>query len=116
MLAVYYQSSVGWVVETTGRGGAGRLHPRSELFAFEPPPEEPGDSPTTPANGWSVGLIPGVEIRLNDSLALDVSGYFNYFKVSEYDLSPVGLPNASSGSSFEAMPSSPAASTAVAAR
>jgi hypothetical protein len=84
------------------RGGAGRLHPRSELFAFEPPPEEPGDSPTTPANGWSVGLIPGVEIRLNDSLALDVSGYFNYFSVSEYDLSPVGYPNASSGSSFEA--------------
>ena len=30
------------------RGGAARLHPRSELFAFEPPPEEPGDSPTTP--------------------------------------------------------------------
>ena len=35
--------------------GLARLHPRSELFAFEPPPEEPGDSPTHPANGFSVG-------------------------------------------------------------
>jgi hypothetical protein len=84
------------------RAGLARLHPRSELFAFEPPPEEPGDSPTTPANGWSVGLVPGLELRLNRSLALDLSGHFNWFKVSEYDLSPVGYPNASSGTSFEA--------------
>ncbi|HET7292300.1 MAG TPA: hypothetical protein VFM88_07740, partial [Vicinamibacteria bacterium] len=53
------------------RGGLARLHPRSELFAFEPPPEEPGDSPTHPANGFSLGVIPGVELRLNRSLALD---------------------------------------------
>jgi uncharacterized protein DUF3943 len=84
------------------RAGAARLHPRSELFAFEPPPENSGDSPTHPANGFSVGLLPGVEIRLNRSLALDVSGHFDYFSVSEYDLSPVGLPPASSGTTFEA--------------
>ena len=84
------------------RGGVARLHPRSELFAFEPPPEEPGDSPTHPANGFHVGLLPGLEIRLNRSLALDLSGHFDYFSVSEYDLSPVGLPPASSGTTFEA--------------
>jgi hypothetical protein len=84
------------------RAGAARLHPRSELFAFEPPPEEPGDSPTRPANGWSAGLVPGLELQLNQSLALDVSGHFNWWSVSEYDLSPVNFPNASSGSTYEA--------------
>jgi len=84
------------------RGGLARLHPRSELFAFEPPPEEPGDSPTTPANGWTVGLVPGLELQLTESLALDLSGHFNWFNVSEYDLSPVGYPNASSGTTWEA--------------
>jgi hypothetical protein len=84
------------------RGGLARLHPRSELFAFSPPPEEAGDSPTKPANGWSLGLRPGVEFRLNKSLALDVSGHFDWYKVSEYDLSPVGRPNASSGTAWEA--------------
>ncbi len=84
------------------RGGLARLHPRSELFAFSPPPEEEGDSPTTPANGWSLGVVPGLELQLNKSLALDLSGHFNWFKVSEYDLSPVGQPNAGSGSSYEA--------------
>jgi hypothetical protein len=84
------------------RAGAARLHPRSELFAFSPPPEEPGDSPTKPANGWSGSLVPGVEIQLNKSLALDLSAQFTYFTASEYDLSPVGYPNASSGTSWEA--------------
>jgi hypothetical protein len=84
------------------RGGLARLHPRSELFAFEPPPEEPGDSPTTPSNGWSFGVVPGVEIRLTDSLALDLSGHVDWFHVSEYDLSPVGVPNASAGTMWQA--------------
>jgi hypothetical protein len=84
------------------RGGFARLHPRSHIFDFSPPPEEPGDSPTTPANGFSLGLVPGVEFQLNDSLALDISGYFNYFKVSpEYDLSPVHLPDSASGTAWE---------------
>jgi hypothetical protein len=84
------------------RGGFARLHPRSELFAFSPPPEEPGDSPTKAANGYSLGLIPGVEFRLNKSLALDVSGHFDWFKVSDYDLRPVGYPNAGAGTAWEA--------------
>jgi Domain of unknown function (DUF3943) len=84
------------------RAGLARLHPRSELFAFEPPPENVGDSPTTPANGFSLGLVPGIEIPLNRSLALDLSAYWNWFNADEYDLSPVGYPNASSGTSWEA--------------
>ena len=84
------------------RGGLARLHPRSELFAFSPPPEAAGDSPTTPANGYSLGVLPGVEIRLNRSLALDLSGHFDWWSVKEYDRSPVGYPNASSGTSWQA--------------
>ena len=84
------------------RGGLARLHPRSELFDFSPPPTEAGASPTKPSNGFSVGVLPGVEIPLNRKLALDVSGMFNYFHVSDYDLSPVGLPPKSSGSTYEA--------------
>jgi hypothetical protein len=84
------------------RGGLARLHPRSELFAFEPPPPEPGDSPTLPANGFSIGVIPGVEIPLNRSLAIDLSGTLNYFSVDEYDLSPIGLAPKSSGTTYEA--------------
>ena len=84
------------------RGGLARLHPRSELFAFEPPPEDPGDSPTKAANGFSLGLVPGFEARLNKSLALDVSAQLDWFKVSEYDLGPVGYPNASSGMKWQA--------------
>jgi hypothetical protein len=46
--------------------------------------------------------VPGLEFPINDSLAVDLSGHFNYFSVSEYDLSPVGPPSASSGSTWEA--------------
>src|SRR5262249_20269278 len=85
------------------RGGLARLHPRSALFDFQPPPETIGDSPTHPGNGFSVGLVPGVEIPINRSLALDVSAFFNWFNISpEYDLSPVHLPNSASGTAWEA--------------
>jgi hypothetical protein len=83
------------------RGGLARLHPRSELFATDPPPEDVGDSPTEASNGYSLGVIPGVEFRLNKSLALDASGHVDWFKVSEYDLSPAGYPNASAGITWE---------------
>jgi hypothetical protein len=85
------------------RGGLARLHPRSELFTMDPLPEdfETGDSPTKPANGWSVGLVPGVEWNLSRTLALDVSASVNYFSVSEYDLAPVNAGLASSGTTFE---------------
>ena len=85
------------------RGGLARLHPRSELFKMDPLPEdfESGDSPTKPANGFSVGLVPGVEWRLSRTLALDLSASFNYFSVDEYDLAPVNGGLASSGTTFE---------------
>jgi hypothetical protein len=83
------------------RAGLARIHPRSELFAFDPPPEDPGDSPTKASNGYSLGVIPGFEWRLNKSLALDVSSHVDWFKVSEYDLSPAGYPNASAGTTWE---------------
>jgi hypothetical protein len=64
------------------RGGLARLHPRSFLFAPTPLPDDlqPGDSPTEPANGFSVGVVPGLELRLGRSLALDASTSFTWFK------------------------------------
>jgi hypothetical protein len=46
-----------------GRIGIERIHPRSELFWEQPPPEdlEPGDSPTAPTNGIGFTIQPGFE-------------------------------------------------------
>ena len=84
------------------QAGLARAHPRSLLFAIRPLPEdlEIGDSPTKPANGFGVGIVPGVEISLTRSLALDASVQFNAFNTDEYDLTPIGQPPASSGSIF----------------
>ena len=85
------------------RGGLARLHPRSHLFDQQPLPEGfvLGDSTTKAANGFSVGVIPGFEWKLSRSVALDLSASFSHFDVGSYDLAPVGLPPASSGSTFE---------------
>lgn len=83
------------------RAGLARLHPRSELFAFDPPPEEPGDSPTKASNGWSAGIVPGLELRLSRSTALDLSGQIDYYSVTPYDLSPIGHPDEGTGFNWE---------------
>lgn len=86
------------------RGGFARLHPRSFLFAPTPlPPDlEPGDSPTEPANGFSVAAVPGVEVQLTPAFSLDASLSWTYFQVDEYDLAPVGQPPAGSGNAWQA--------------
>ena len=85
------------------RVGTERLHPRSELFATLPEdPENKGKSRTEPSNGFFVGVVPGLELRLTRAASLDASVAFRYFKVGEYDLSPVGQPPASSGTTWEA--------------
>src|SRR5258705_4021480 len=85
------------------RGGLARLHPRSHLFDEHPLPEGfvLGDSPTRAANGYTVGVVPGFEWNLSRSVALDLSASLNYFNVGAYDLAPVGLSPANSGSTFE---------------
>jgi hypothetical protein len=82
-----------------GRIGIQRIHPRSELFYVQPPPEdlEPGDSPTDPANGIGFALQPGFEVALGRTLSLDVAGFFTYYKTGSYDMSPLGLPDVDSG-------------------
>lgn len=82
-----------------GRIGIERIHPRSELFYVQPPPEdlEPGDSPTDPANGIGFTLQPGFEVALGRTLALDVAGFFTYYKTGSYDMSPLELPDVDSG-------------------
>ena len=74
------------------RGGLARLHPRSFLFEVQPPPEDlqPGESTTKAANGFMVGVVPGLELRLSRAAFLDASVMVKYFKVDDYDLSPVG--------------------------
>jgi len=86
------------------RGGVARLHPRNLVFAPYPTPEDfvPESSPTKATNGWSVALVPGIEWKLNRSLALDTSFSWTYFKTDDYDLSPIGLPPAGSGNAWEA--------------
>jgi hypothetical protein len=86
------------------RGGLARLHARSDLFDLNPLPPDYviGNSKTQPHNGWSAGVVPGFEWNFNRSLALDVSGAFEYFGVGEVDFSPIGQPPASSGSTYEA--------------
>ncbi len=72
-----------------GHAGFARVHPRSELFWFEHPVNlEPGENPTNAANGFGLSLEPGVELELKKGLALDVSGFWNFYKTSDYSLTP----------------------------
>jgi hypothetical protein len=86
------------------RAGLERLHPRSLLFKEEPVPEdlEPGESPTKASNGFHVAVVPGLELKLSRAAYLDASFSWTYFKVGEYDLTPVQQPPRSSGSAWEA--------------
>ena len=82
-----------------GRVGIERIHPRSELFYEQPPPEdlEPGDSPTKATNGIGFTLQPGFELALGKTLSLDASFFWTYYKTGSYDMSPLGLPDVDSG-------------------
>ncbi len=85
-----------------GRVGIERIHPRSELFYVQPPPEdlEPGDSPTNFTNGLGFTLQAGFERSLGKTLSLDVSGFWTYYKTGSYDMSPLGLPDVDSGNEW----------------
>jgi hypothetical protein len=85
------------------RLGFARLHPRSELFDMNPLPADfaVGDSPTKPANGFYAALVPGVEFKVGRAFAVDASAMVSTFSVDDYDLSPVGYPNAGSGTMTE---------------
>jgi hypothetical protein len=81
-----------------GRVGIERIHPRSELFYVQPPPEdlEPGDSPTEATNGIGFTIQPGFEIALGRTLSLDSRGTKTGRKTGSYDMSPLGLPDVDS--------------------
>jgi len=82
-----------------GRVGIERIHPRSELFWVQPPPEdlEPGDSPTNAVNGIGFTVQAGFEKSLGKTLSLDVAAYSTFYKTGSYDMSPLGLPDVDSG-------------------
>ena len=86
-----------------GRFGVVRLHPRSALFNVVDPENPPpgfktGDSPTEASNGVHLGVMPGLEWDLNNTLALDFSLLLDYYIVGKTDLTPVeGPDDASSG-------------------
>ncbi|HET6463664.1 MAG TPA: DUF3943 domain-containing protein, partial [Candidatus Krumholzibacteria bacterium] len=95
-----------WRPYVQGRIGLARLHPRIDgdtgesLFNMDPlPPDfKTGDSPTKASDGFHIGVIPGLEWDLNNSLALDFSLLLDYYVVEKTDLTPVGGPDdASSG-------------------
>jgi hypothetical protein len=85
------------------RGGLARLRPRSELFKMDPLPAdwEKGQATQKATDGFGVSVIPGVEFKLNRAAFLQASVSFNYFSVSDYDLSPVGLPPTGSGTAWQ---------------
>jgi hypothetical protein len=87
-----------------GRVGIERIHPRSELFYIQPPPEdlEPGDSPTKATNGIGFTVQPGFELALGKTLSLDLAAFYTYYKTGSYDMSPLGLPDVDSGSEWGA--------------
>jgi hypothetical protein len=82
-----------------GRIGIERIHPRSELFWIDPPPEdlEPGDSPTEATNGVGFTAQAGFEYSLGKTLSLDAAAFYTYYKTGTYDMSPLGLPDVDSG-------------------
>lgn len=86
------------------RGGVARLRPRSEIFKMDPlPPDwESGQATQKPSDGFAVSVVPGLELRLSRAAFLETALSYTYFKVSEYDLSPVGQPPRSSGTAWEA--------------
>ena len=85
-----------------GRLGIERIHPRSELFWVQPPPEdlEPGDSPTNAANGIGLTAQAGFELAIGKSLSLDLAAFYTYYKTGSYDMSPLGLPDVDSGNEW----------------
>ena len=82
--------------------GTARIRPRSEYFVMNPlPPDfESGQQRMKASDGFQVGVVPGLEFRLGRAAFLDASLDLTYFHVSEYDLSPVGQPPRSSGTSW----------------
>jgi hypothetical protein len=85
------------------RAGIARLRPRSELFKMNPlPPDwEKGQATQAKTDGFAVAFVPGVELKLSRAAYLDASASWTYFKVDEYDLSPVGQPPRSWGTALE---------------
>jgi uncharacterized protein DUF3943 len=85
------------------RAGIARLRPRSELFMMNPlPPDwEKGQATQAKTDGFAVGVVPGAEFKLSRAAFLDASAGLTYFKVSDYDLAPVGQPPRGSGTAFE---------------
>jgi hypothetical protein len=85
------------------RAGIARLRPRSELFTMDPlPPDfEPGQATTAKSDGFSVGVAPGLELKLGRAALLDASLSWTYFSVDDYDLAPVGLAPRGSGTAWE---------------
>jgi uncharacterized protein DUF3943 len=86
------------------RGGIARLRPRSELFKMDPlPPDwESGQATQKPTDGFAVSVVPGLELKLSRAAFLETAFSYTYFKVGEYDLSPVGMPPQSAGNAWEA--------------
>jgi len=85
------------------RGGLVALRPRSDLFKIDPLPPDfvSGEHTKERSTGFSVAVVPGVEWKLGRAAYLDTSLGLTYFKVGEYDLSPVGQPPRGSGTAWE---------------
>jgi Domain of unknown function (DUF3943) len=85
------------------RAGMARLRPRSDLFKIDPLPPDfvSGEATKEKSDGFSVGVVPGLELKLSRAAFLNASLSYTYFSVADYDLSPVGQPPRGSGTAWE---------------
>jgi len=75
-----------------------RVHTRSESFYnVDSVAVREGLNPTPSKNGLALTLRPGVEIDFRPGFGLDLSGSVTAYTTSAYDLSPIGLEEASTG-------------------
>jgi hypothetical protein len=85
-----------------GRLGLSRVHPRSEvLHDISPEDFARGDNPTHATNGIAVALLPGVELDVHPTLAIDLSAAWIAYKTGQLRLTAIGRPPVSAGHEWQ---------------
>ncbi len=84
------------------RLGLSRVHPRSSvLHDISPEDFARGHNPTHATNGIAVGLLPGMEIDVHPTLALDLSAAWVAYKTGELRLTRIGREPVSVGHEWQ---------------
>jgi hypothetical protein len=85
-----------------GRLGLSRVHPRSEvLHDISPEDFGRGHNPTHATNGIAFALLPGVEIDVHSTVALDLSAAWIAYKTGSLRLTRIGHEPVSAGREWQ---------------